>query len=115
MRFMYRNLAGKLTIMFQSQMDEHFLYNTLNSYIALRQRKSNPDSGYGLYARDFQVQPGREGYDNVGEVEQTIKLYLSIQKIRFNDRLDYHIHVDTARIACKQVYLPAIVENAIIH
>ena len=45
----------------------------------------------------------------VGEVEQTIKLYLSIQKIRFNDRLDYHIHVDNGakNVLRKQVYLPA--------
>lgn len=107
-------------IMFQSQMDEHFLYNTLNSIYCTATKEKAIQTADMVYMLSrffrFSLAKGKVMI-TVGEVEQTIKLYLSIQKIRFNDRLDYHIHVDNGAknvLVNKYIFQP-IVENAIIH
>ena len=66
--------------MFQSQMDEHFLYNTLNSiYCTATKEKAIQTADMVYMLSIFQVQLGKVMI-TVGEVEQTIKLYLSIQR-----------------------------------
>lgn len=104
----------------QSQVNPHFLFNTLNTIsrtamfegakksVKLTQALSNLFR-YRL-SQNKTVVPLSEDLYVVGQ-------YIYLQKVRFGDRLDYIESVDEA---CKDVLVPVvllqpIVENAIIH
>ena len=102
------------------QLNPHFLFNTLNSIRALinedRQRAREMVtalSGYLRYAlidRPLHVALLEE------EVE-SVRGYLAIEKVRFEERLDARVDVDPAALRCEvpAFLLNPLVENAVKH
>jgi two-component system sensor histidine kinase YesM len=104
----------------QMQINPHFLYNTLDSVIWMAQggKQREVIAMSSALARLFRlsISKGREIIDVASELEH-VKNYLTIQKIRYKDRLDYRIEVDddikSYRIV--KIILQPLVENAIYH
>ena len=104
-------------------MNPHFIFNALNSiqeFILLN--KSNLASSYlGKFAdlmRAYLNQSKTE-YITLKEEVNTLKLYLDVEKIRFEETLSFTLNVDP-EISLDQVEIPPIllqpyVENAIKH
>jgi two-component system sensor histidine kinase ChiS len=104
----------------QAQIKPHFLYNALNSIMALC--RINPEkaremlyelSNYLRGSFDF------KNTDSVVPVEKELNIirsYLIIEKERFGDRLLVEYNIDeNVRVAIPPLILQPIVENAVLH
>jgi two-component system sensor histidine kinase YesM len=104
----------------QMQINPHFLYNTLDSVIWMAERGKQQDviAMSSALARLFRlsISKGKEIIDVASELEH-VKNYLTIQKIRYKDRLDYRIEVDEdiKPLRIVKIILQPLVENAIYH
>ena len=104
----------------QAQIDPHFLYNTLNSIVWLATEKEADE--ISLLASElskfyeYRIHRGKTIIPIRDELEQ-VKSYLTIQKIRYGNSLEYHLSVDETlidRLIVKMVIQP-LVENSISH
>ncbi len=104
----------------QAQINPHFLYNALDTIIWLGERGESSKvvlmtSALAKYFR-LSLSKGEEVILLFNELEH-IKYYLQIQKIRYEDKLNYGIHIDPniySYLTVKIVLQP-LVENAIYH
>jgi two-component system sensor histidine kinase YesM len=102
------------------QINPHFLYNTLDSVIWMAEggKQQEVVAMSSALARLFRISisKGKEIIDVASELEH-VKNYLTIQKIRYRDHLDYRIEVDDAIKSFKivKIILQPLVENAIYH
>ncbi len=104
----------------QSQLDEHFLYNTLNTiYCVAKQGESdNAARMIMMLSRYFRTSLS-EGHDyiRISELVVLLKSYLSIQQTRYGDRMKVNFSVDPELqdyYVIKYLFQP-IVENAIVY
>lgn len=103
----------------QSQVNPHFLYNTLNGFVALNrmgEKQILEKSILGL-ARLFRYTCEGEGTATVGEEFDFLEEYLKLEKLKFDERLEYLICMDEA---CRKKQIPRlllqpVVENSIRH
>lgn len=101
----------------RQQLQPHFLFNSLNSIIALIGRKPEEARNMTFQLSDFLRGTLRKDDQQLIPLEDEIehlKLYLEIEKVRFGHRLDTDITV----LDCEKCLLPAmilqpLVENAI--
>jgi two-component system sensor histidine kinase YesM len=104
----------------QSQINPHFLYNTLDSIIWMAESGKNEEvvKMTSALAKLFRISisKGEELIPLCTEIEH-IRNYLTIQKMRYNDKLDYEINVEDEILNYKviKIILQPIVENAIYH
>ncbi len=104
----------------QMQINPHFLYNTLDSVIWMAEggKQDEVITMSSALARLFRlsISKGKEIIPIGSEVEH-VASYLTIQKIRYKDKLDYRIEVDGAIKTYKtvKIILQPLVENAIYH
>lgn len=104
----------------QSQINPHFLYNTLDSIIWMAECNQNQKVVLmtSALAKLFRISlnKGEEIITIGGELEH-VKNYLVIQKMRYNNKLDYLIDVDQEIQSYKtlKLILQPLVENAIYH
>jgi len=103
----------------QTQINPHFLYNTLNGFIALNrlnEKKKLEDSIIRLTSM-FRYTCSNSGRTTIHGELQFIDAYLALQQLRFGDRLQYHIIVskDADPIVIPRLLLQPLVENSIIH
>lgn len=106
----------------QSQMNPHFLFNTLVT-ISYKARLSNDGTVYKMVTSLTELlQAGI--YSNVREkvtIRQElefVRFYLYLQKERFDDKLEYHINVTDESILdyfLPKLCIEPIVENAVVH
>ncbi|WP_069998681.1 sensor histidine kinase [Cellulosilyticum sp. I15G10I2] len=106
-------------IALQTQINPHFLYNTLNGFITLNRlgaKQTLEDSIIQLTAL-FRYTCSNAYLSTIAEEFSFLDRYLSLQKLRFDDRLSYHITIDeTARThTIPKLLIQPLVENAIIH
>lgn len=104
----------------QNQITPHFLYNTLDSVIWMAESKQHEEvvhmvSSLARLLR-LSITRGDELVSIRDEMEH-IRSYLTIQKLRYRDKLDFRIDVDQdiARLQVPKVILQPLVENAIYH
>lgn len=104
----------------QSQINPHFLFNTLNTLSKKAYLEGSEETGdlivsvagllrYNLKRLDRSV--------TLHEEVVVLQQYMEIQKARFTERLQLHIEIDES---CLHVQIPAltlqpIIENAVIH
>ncbi|EPY13000.1 sensor histidine kinase [Paenibacillus alvei] len=104
----------------QSQINPHFLYNTLNSiYWTAQNYEAEEISEMVLNLSHFFRLSLHKGQDTF-TVEETIthlNYYLRIQQIRFlhGFHVVYEIHQETKTIPILKLLLQPLVENAVIH
>jgi len=104
----------------QSQINPHFLYNTLDSIRWMAVIKKQPQISEQIEALSdlfrHALNSGREMTTIREEIEH-VRNYMKIQKNRFNDRLDYDISVEESLLNVKvlNLVLQPLVENAIVH
>ena len=104
----------------QSQMNEHFLHNVLNSIYCIAKKEKAEDTGemINILSKLFRMSlsQGRE-FVTVRDIIQLINYYLWIQKARYGDRLMFKVEADDEVLdsyVLKYLFQP-IVENAVLH
>ena len=105
--------------MLRYQLNPHFLFNTLNSISTLVLLKQTEPANAMLtrlssFLRHTLVtQPG--GKVSVAQEAETLQLYLSIEKMRFEDRLrtNFRIEDRAAKAQVPSMLLQPLIENAI--
>ena len=105
--------------MLRYQLNPHFLFNTLNSISTLVLLKQTERANAMLarlssFLRYTLVNEPTAKVTLAQEVE-TLKLYLEIEKMRFEDRLRPHFRIDAATIGARlpSLLLQPLMENAI--
>jgi two-component system LytT family sensor kinase len=103
------------------QLHPHFLFNTLNGIVGLVRDNKNQTAVAMLVGLSDLLRHTLE-YSSKQEVElrhelNFIKLYLSIQQMRFSDRLriQYDIHPETTLAMVPNLILQPLTENALRH
>jgi len=107
----------------RSQMNPHFIFNSLNSiqYYVL---KNEPKQAY-TYLTKFSnlmrmiLQNSRRRFISLKAEVDWLRTYLDLEKLRMENELNYEVHIDD-NIDTENVFVPAMllqpyVENAIIH
>ena len=105
--------------MLRYQLNPHFLFNTLNSISTLVLLKQTEPANAMLtrlsnFLRHTLVsQPG--GTVSVEQEVETLKLYLEIERMRFEERLqtDFRVEPQAAQAAIPSMLLQPLIENAI--
>lgn len=104
----------------QSQINPHFLYNTLDSIIWMAEGNKNEEvvlmtASLAKLLRQ-NISNGEEQISVFQEVEYC-RNYLTIQKMRYKDKLEYEIDVDPELRNEKiiKLMLQPLIENAIYH
>jgi len=104
----------------QSQINPHFLYNTLDSIVWMAEAGMNEDVVKMTYSLSklfrISINRGSEFVTMEQELEH-IESYLAIQKLRYGDKLDYAISADQDLLSYRmiKIIVQPIVENAIYH
>ncbi|WHY21402.1 histidine kinase [Paenibacillus sp. G2S3] len=103
----------------QAQIQPHFLYNILNGFIGLNrigEREKLEESIIHL-SKMLRYILGQRDWTSIKEECDFLAWYCQLQKLRFHDRLQYHITFDTAcmDIQIPKLLLQPLVENSIIH
>ena len=104
----------------QSQINPHFLYNTLDSIIWLIEAGDNENAVVmtSALARFFQQAIGNSVvYVSVWKELEYTRNYLIIQQMRYKDKLDFEIQVEEEIFECKiiKLILQPLVENSLYH
>lgn len=118
-----QQLAESQLSALRSQMNPHFIFNALNSiqeFIVLN--KSKLASSYlGKFADLMRayLNQSKSEYISLQEEVNTLKLYLEVEKIRFEESLIFTLEIDP-KVPLEQIQIPPIllqpyVENAIKH
>lgn len=107
----------------RSQMNPHFIYNSLNSvnsYIS-----KNDEKTANKYLSDFSrlmrsvMENSKHDFVSLSTEIETLKLYLNLEHSRFNDKFDYSFTVDekleTDAITLPPMLIQPFIENAIWH
>lgn len=104
----------------QSQLQPHFLFNTLNALSALvgedpQQAKTMIARLGGFLRQTLEAPAGPEM--NLGEEVQLLEGYLDIQRLRFGDRLTISVTVPNPLLTARVPHLlfQPLVENALEH
>lgn len=104
----------------QAQITPHFLYNTFDTIIWLAEEEQTEDvikvtHAFSEFLR-ISLSRGHE-WITVGQELDHVRNYLTIQKIRYADILNYEIEADPALNDFKilKLSLQPLVENAIYH
>ncbi|MCF7942447.1 MAG: sensor histidine kinase [Spirochaetia bacterium] len=104
----------------QSQMNPHFLYNTLNTVKAIAKLEGIESittivTQLGKLLRDSI--DAEDEFTTIGKSLQLVEAYLQIQKIRYGESFTWEIQVDQALYPCPvpRLIIQPIVENSVIH
>lgn len=104
----------------QAQINPHFLYNTLDTIIWMAEANRNADVIEVVRALSsffrLSLSKGRD-WITVGEELERTRSYLTIQKMRYADILDFRIEADAAVLdyTILKLSLQPLVENALYH
>lgn len=104
----------------QSQINPHFLYNTLDSIIWMAEGKKNEEvvvMTASLARLLRQSISNEEEQVSIGQEVEYARSYLTIQKMRYKDKLEFQIQVDAQIMGVPiiKLVLQPLIENAIYH
>jgi two-component system, sensor histidine kinase YesM len=104
----------------QSQINPHFLYNTLNTIAWTAQKNGDRLVGEMIYSLSgifkISLSQGRDVID-LKEEFKFLEHYLFLQKMRFPNRLTYELELepDIAGFSIPKLLLQPLVENSVVH
>lgn len=115
-----RKVREERLLLMLSQIQPHFLYNTLNTITALC--RSNPKLAeettikFSKYLREnmYSIGENNETHTFSQELEHT-NIYLEIEKLRFGNRLKVEYDIKASDFNLPVLTLQPIVENAVKH
>ena len=122
-RMLKQQLVGSQLVALRSQMNPHFLFNALNSiqdFIISNQRElaGNYLSMFANLMRTYLAHSKVETLTLEEEI-QALELYLKLERVRFEETLEYEVRVDedldTSSIEIPSLLVQPFVENAIKH
>lgn len=105
----------------QAKINPHFLYNSLNSIASLvHQDPDKAELMVLLLSKFFRHSTSvkNQYYDTVANELEMVKVYLDVEKVRFEDRLEYLIDIQDNRLRESKIprfLIQPLVENAIKH
>lgn len=104
----------------QNQINPHFLYNTLDSIIWMAEGKKNEEVVLMTASLARLLRQSISNEDEVVPIANEVEYargYLTIQKMRYKDKLEFQIAVDSSilYIPLIKLVLQPIIENAIYH
>lgn len=118
-----RLLLREMQISFlQHQMNPHFLFNVLLT-IQIKAKRSSDESIYKMTSAlsallRASIYTDKDAIITVKQELEYVEFYLYLQKMRFMDRLTYHINIEDQDILDDKIpkfIIEPIVENAVIH
>lgn len=115
-----RNLQKAEMKALQAQITPHFMYNTLDTILALAKEGQNEDVVTTTLALSnffrLSLSKGRD-WVSVAEEESHVENYLAIQKMRYSAILEYEIDIaeDILQESMLKILLQPLAENAIYH
>ncbi|NMA66020.1 MAG: histidine kinase [Clostridiaceae bacterium] len=120
MHNLFDNLLDEQYKVLQSQINPHFLYNTLNSirWMAIIHGANNIKDVIDALSRLIMKSMNNNGqFTTVDEEISSLKDYIYIQKIRYNNSFDVEFNIDNEVLKCECIrfILQPQVENAIFH
>lgn len=103
----------------QSQINPHFFYNTLNGFVALNrmgETKTLEKSIISL-AKLFRYTCKAQDVMDVQSELEFLKRYLELEKLKYEERLEYYISMDeqSRKQLIPKLLLQPVVENSIVH
>lgn len=104
----------------QSQINPHFLYNTLNTIAWTAQRNEDLQVADMIYALSnifrISLSEGKE-FVTLGEEFKLLDNYLYLQQMRYKNKLTYELELDEslADVAVPKLLVQPLVENAVVH
>lgn len=103
-----------------SKINPHFLYNALNSIADLAITDGKRARKMTIALADlfrYSINYSDHNYSTIKEELEMTEVYLEIEKIRFEDQLNYSIYLDNdvSRYLVPRFLLQPIVENAVKH
>jgi two-component sensor histidine kinase len=104
----------------QSNINPHFLYNSLNAIASLIHE--DPDKAETMTLKlsklfRYSIKQNQEALVPIKEEMEIVSTYLDIEKVRFGDRINFFIHVDESLSTAKipRFLIQPLVENALKH
>jgi two-component system, LytTR family, sensor kinase len=102
------------------QLNPHFLFNTLNATVALVSSRPKVAEQMLIRLADLLRRTLRDGESDFITVEREadfVRNYLEVQRLRFPDRLTFHVNVDAGAFgaAVPSLILQPLAENAVVH
>ena len=103
-----------------SKINPHFLYNALNSIADLAITDGKKARKMTIALADlfrYSINSSDHNYSTIKEEAEMTEVYLEIEKIRFEDQLNYSIHLDKdlSHYLVPRFLLQPVVENAVKH
>ena len=104
----------------QSQINPHFLYNTLDSIVWMIENEKYDGAIVMVtaLARLFRISLSKgENIITLRDELEHAKNYLTIQNIRYKNKFDYYIEAEESilDLACIKLIIQPLIENAIYH
>jgi two-component system sensor histidine kinase YesM len=104
----------------QSQVNPHFLFNTLNALFVVSAKKGYDEVTDTIKSLSQLLRRMLSWSDEPVTVEEELRfteMYLKIEKFRFTERFDYRFDTDEASISClvPKMCIQPLVENACKH
>src|SRR6185295_7264690 len=107
----------------RSQMNPHFIFNSLNSiqhFITTKEKEEalNYLSKFSKLIRQI-LENSRENTVSIANELQLLQLYVQLEQLRFSNKFTYHLHTDE-ELDIENTEIPPLliqpyVENAILH
>jgi len=102
------------------QLNPHFLFNTLNATVALVSSRPKVAEQMLIRLADLLRRTLRDGESDFITVDREadfVRNYLEVQRLRFPDRLTFHVNVDAGAFgaAVPSLILQPLAENAVVH
>ncbi|MDQ1913641.1 sensor histidine kinase [Paenibacillus sp. GD4] len=117
--YQIRLQEAQLAVLY-SQINPHFLYNTLDSIKAMADYHQVDEIGEMVHSLADMFRYNTKSSDEVvtlGEELVQIRAYMNIQRIRFDDRIGFELQIDSALydFPLLKMTLQPLVENAVSH
>ncbi len=103
-----------------SKINPHFLYNALNSIAGLAKINADKAEQMALSLSKlfrYSINKEQSDWSTLGDEVEMVQIYLNIEKVRFDERLDFHVdlpdELKTEKVP--RFIIQPLVENAVKH